>query len=119
MRESLRQLVLFASGILLALYAMTAEATRQDLEARWQEYASSQTALEPAFKFPHATCFKAAALQYGLPESLLLAVARGESDFEPTARSKANAASSRFYSVMWWGRQRSPNSLTPRTGPRL
>ena len=91
MRESFRQLVLFAGGILLALVATIAAATRQDLEARWQEYAISQTALEPAFRFPHATCFKAAALQYGLPETLLLAVARGESDFEPTARSKANA----------------------------
>jgi hypothetical protein len=90
-RAGLQQLALFASGILLALLAMTADATRQDLEARWQEYASSQAALEPAFKFPHATCFKAAALQYGLPETLLLAVARGESDFEPAARSKANA----------------------------
>ena len=29
--------------------------------------------------------------RYDLPETLLLAVARGESDFEPTARSKANA----------------------------
>jgi hypothetical protein len=77
--------------MLLALIVVTADATRQDLEARWQEYASSQTALEPAFTFPHATCFKAAALQYDLPETLLLAVARGESDFEPTARSKANA----------------------------
>ena len=75
----------------LALFAMTASATRQDLDARWQEYARSQSALEPAYTFPHATCFKAAALQYGLPETLLLAVARGESDFKPTARSKANA----------------------------
>ena len=91
MRAGSQLLSLFAAGILLALFAMTANATRPDLEARWQEYANSKTALEPAFKFPHATCFKAAALQYGLPETLLLAVARGESDFEPTARSKANA----------------------------
>ena len=91
MRARTQILAVVISGILLALLAVTAHATRQDLEARWQEYASSQTALEPAFTFPHATCFKAAALQYGLPETLLLAVARGESDFEPTARSKANA----------------------------
>ena len=104
MRESFRQLVLFASGILLALVAMTAAATRQDLEARWQEYSSSQTALEPAFRFPHATCFKAAALQYGLPETLLLAVARGESDFEPTARSKANAHG--VMQILWPGTAR-------------
>jgi hypothetical protein len=90
-REGLQQLLRFASIIVIALLTITAHATRQDLDARWQEYANSQAALEPAFRFPHATCFKAAALQYGLPETLLLAVARGESDFEPTARSKANA----------------------------
>ena len=91
MGERFKQLTLFGSGALLSLLALTAGATRQDLDARWQEYASTQAALEPAYTFPHATCFKAAALQYGLPETLLLAVARGESDFEPTARSKANA----------------------------
>jgi hypothetical protein len=90
-RYGLRHLVLSGSAALLALFAMTADATRQDLEVRWQEYASNRAALEPAYTFPHATCFKAAALQYDLPETLLLAVARGESDFEPTARSKANA----------------------------
>lgn len=35
--------------------------------------------------------FLVAALEYGLPESLLLAVARGESDCEARARSRANA----------------------------
>ena len=78
-------------GIVASLLAMTANAVRDDLETKWAQYASGQTSLEPAYRFPHSTCFKAAALQYGLPETLLLAVARGESDFEPTARSKANA----------------------------
>lgn len=91
MNERIRQLTLFVSGLALALFAVMADATRQDLDARWQEYANTRATLEPAYTFPHATCFKAAALQYGLPETLLLAVARGESDFEPTARSKANA----------------------------
>ena len=91
MGDRLQQLALAGSGIVLALFAMTADAARQDLDARWEEYANSHAALEPAYTFPHATCFRAAASQYGLPETLLLAVARGESDFEPTARSKANA----------------------------
>lgn len=91
MGHRFQYLVAIASGILLALFAITAAATREDIEARWQAYSSSQTSLEPAYTFPHATCFKAAALQYDLPETLLLAVARGESDFEATARSKANA----------------------------
>jgi len=70
---------------------MTVDASKIDLDAQWAGYANSQSAIEPAYTFPHSMCFKAAALQYNLPETLLLAVARGESDFEPTARSRANA----------------------------
>lgn len=95
---------LATGGLLLALVAMTANAMRQDLDARWQEYARGQATLAPAYTFPHATCFKAAALQYGLPETLLLAVARGESDFEPTARSKANAHG--VMQILWPGTAR-------------
>ena len=75
----------------LSVMAASGLAARQDLDAMWADYAESRASLEPAYRFPHATCFKAAALQYDLPETLLLAVARGESDFEPTARSRANA----------------------------
>ena len=91
MNDRLRIQITVAACTVFALFAAIVEASLQDLEARWANYAENQTALEPAFRFPHATCFKAAALRYELPETLLLAVARGESDFEPTARSKANA----------------------------
>ena len=91
MSRRLQKLAIVAGGMLLTLLAMTADAGRQALDRQWARYAQSQTAIEPAYTFPHSTCFKAAALQYDLPETLLLAVARGESDFEPTARSKANA----------------------------
>lgn len=91
MGERIRELMVAGSGLLLALAVTTADATRQDLETQWAKYADTQTSVEPAYTFPHASCFKAAALQYEVPETLLLAVARGESDFEPTARSKANA----------------------------
>jgi hypothetical protein len=60
-------------------------------EEAWQAYLQTGTALKPRYRFPHANCFRVAALAYDLPETLLLAVARGESDFDPTARSKANA----------------------------
>ncbi len=90
-RDRIEKLVIIVVGIILMMLAMTADAARTDLDAAWQEYADSQQTLAPAYTFPHARCFRAAALQYGLPESLLLAVARGESDFEATARSRANA----------------------------
>ena len=62
-----------------------------NLEQSWQDYYSNHAQLEPAYRFPHSTCFGAAAIEHDLPETLLLAVARGESDFEATARSRANA----------------------------
>lgn len=94
---------LFAS-LLLATLVTSASASRQDLDVAWQDYADNRAAIEPAFKFPHASCFSAAALQHDLPESLLLAVARGESDFEATARSRANAHG--VMQILWPGTAR-------------
>ena len=67
------------------------QAMEPDLDSAWRDYTATRAQVEPAYRFPFANCFAAAALQYGLPETLLLAVARGESDFEATARSRANA----------------------------
>ena len=81
-------------GLAVALFAVvtTASSAKEtDYDSAWQAYTTSGAQLEPAYRFPHATCFGAAAIQYDLPETLLLAVARGESDFEATARSRANA----------------------------
>ena len=101
--DRLNKLSIVGAGILLTLLALTADAkTRHaELDASWQNYASSQTSLKPAYTFPHATCFRVSALEYGLPESLLLAVARGESDFKETARSRANAHG--VMQILWPG----------------
>lgn len=79
------------AAALLVLVATPARAMETDLDGAWRHYAANRSDLEPAYRFPHARCFGTAALQYDLPETLLLAVARGESDFEATARSRANA----------------------------
>jgi hypothetical protein len=91
-------------ALILLTPAATSLAARQDLDAKWADYADSGASLAPAYRFPHATCFKAAALQYGLPETLLIAVARGESDFDPTARSRANAHG--VMQILWPGTAR-------------
>ena len=62
-----------------------------DPNIAWKNYARTETDIKPSYQFPHASCFRAAAVSHQVPESLLLAVARGESNFEETARSKANA----------------------------
>lgn len=87
--------VRLASAAVLALIGLSAadawSRTVADPSRAWRQYLDSETTIEPAYRFPHSTCFRAAALAHGLPETLLLAVARGESDFDATARSRANA----------------------------
>ena len=104
MQERIQKIVILLGGVIFALLAMTAAASKVDLDSRWENYTRHLSANEPAYRFPHATCFKASALQYGLPETLLLAVARGESDFEPTARSRANAHG--VMQILWPGTAR-------------
>lgn len=101
MRDRLQKFVIIIVGLALTALALTADASRTDLDAAWQVYSANQASLRPAYTFPHTTCFRAASLQHGLPESLLLAVARGESDFEPTARSRANAHG--VMQILWPG----------------
>ena len=104
MRQRLSNVVIALCASALIALAQPSHAVRQDLDALWAGYADSQATLEPAYRFPHSTCFKTAALQYDLPETLLLAVARGESDFEPTARSRADAHG--VMQILWPGTAR-------------
>ncbi len=69
------------------------EATPQvpDLEQRWSEYAMNAVDLEPVGSFPWHRCFQRAAAAHDLPLGLLLAVASGESSFDPAARSDKDA----------------------------
>lgn len=73
--------------LVLCCYAASAGAK----QSAWTHYANNETGLTPAMSFPHETCFRSAALAYDVPFTLLLAVARGESDFNVRARSHANA----------------------------
>lgn len=72
---------------ILLLLAVNAAAS----QAAWRNYAANDARLAPAMSFPHETCFRSAAIAYDVPLTLLLAVARGESDFKVRARSHANA----------------------------
>ena len=86
----------FSLGVVLALLTASAAASTElpadaSPETDWANYMARRTGAAPGLEFPHARCFRMAAATYGVPETLLLAVARGESDFEATARSRANA----------------------------
>ena len=83
--------VLLLGACLLYVQGTWALGAQPELEAAWSAYREDGMHNEPAYVFPHSSCFRAAAAEHGLPLTLLLAVARGESDFEATARSRANA----------------------------
>ncbi len=91
MRHVHRHLV--ACLLLLLVHVAPAQARDipADLDSAWRQYKVSNAAAEPAYVFPYSSCFSSAAAAHDLPLTLLLAVARGESDFEATARSRANA----------------------------
>ena len=56
----------------------------------WESYLANDAWKSPIIKFPFERCFQSAAQTNDLPLSLLLAVARGESNFNPRARSNRN-----------------------------
>ncbi len=89
--QPIKKYKIYSVLILLVITIGAAAKGTTDSNRAWQSYLANDTHIEPSYRFPHSMCFKAAALAYDLPQTLLLAVARGESDFEATARSKANA----------------------------
>lgn len=79
-------------GLLLAAVdGLGAEQSAEDVADDWARYLAQQATSTPGLTFPHQRCFRIAAAAHHVPETLLLAVARGESDFDPEARSRANA----------------------------
>ena len=64
---------------------------KNEMEARWAVYAQTSADLEPQGSFPWQRCFQRAAASHDLPEALLLAIASGESNFDPAARSDKDA----------------------------
>lgn len=80
-----------AAAILLLAAPCTFARSAPELDRAWRHFLETGADAPPAYRFPFADCFRAAATTHDLPETLLLAVARGESDFEAAARSRANA----------------------------
>lgn len=62
-----------------------------NLEARWAAFAQAPPQPRRDREFPWRHCFRRAAASHEVPESLLLAVASGESAFDPVARSAQDA----------------------------
>ncbi len=71
------------------------------LERQWEGYLAAGAALSPAPGLPFDDCFAQAAQSTQLPITLLQAVARGESNFDPKAVSHANALG--VMQILWPG----------------
>jgi hypothetical protein len=97
-------------NFLLQLFTVSALATANTnthvtdhtISSLWKQFmVSSEANIEARINFPYQECFKSAAEKYELPVTLLLAVARGESDFNPEAVSYANARG--LMQILWPG----------------
>jgi hypothetical protein len=73
----------------------------RNLEQSWSHYAAQATELAPAGSFPWQQCFQRAAASHDIPEALLLAIASGESGFDPAARSNKDAVG--LMQIQWPG----------------
>ncbi len=95
--------------LLLLLASLTLPAAAKPVDPgatslRWRTLATELHALQPSRGFPYAHCFRRAAQKHGMPVALLLAVARGESDFNPKAVSSAGALG--LMQILWPGTAR-------------
>lgn len=77
------------------------EQDEKTVEQLWAQYAAAGQSLPARGNFPWRQCFARAAASYELPESLLLAIARGESNFDPAARSDKDAVG--LMQIRWPG----------------
>jgi hypothetical protein len=70
----------------------------------WRGFLDDPSLHQPASRYPYAHCFARSARLYDIPRSLLVAVARGESAFDPVAKSTANAYG--LMQIQWPGTAR-------------
>lgn len=84
-------ILLFTCALLTIPAFAKVSVPRQDYAKAWASYSKQTNHTVPAQKYPYQHCFETSAKKHHLPVALLLSIARGESDFNPNARSSANA----------------------------
>jgi len=79
----------FIFGLFLLPQAQAArmKIKKMNYSASWKAYLNEDANIKPLKEYPYEACFREAAKTYDLPLTLLLAFARGESDFNPRAKS--------------------------------
>ncbi|MEJ2522773.1 MAG: lytic transglycosylase domain-containing protein [Gammaproteobacteria bacterium] len=84
---------------LLVLGLLPALAWGNEARLAWRQYLASEADKPPAMEFPYQGCFESAARRHDLPVSLLIAVARGESNFN--ARAVSHAGAHGVMQILW------------------
>lgn len=92
-RVAFTVLLLIYSTLLYTPASATQQSKHSDriLSKQWSKLWQQEIWKSPALNYPYQSCFKRAAAAQRLPLTLLVAVARGESDFNPAAKSSKNA----------------------------
>lgn len=99
MSQSLQRMVLWVC--LLSCPAMaTPRSDSADTSAAWKQFSAGPDPML-SISVPFEDCFRDASVNHGLPVALLVAVARGESNFDPDAVSSANARG--LMQIQWPG----------------
>lgn len=78
--------------------------TDEILQAQWRQLWFNDIWQTPDFQYPFKKCFKKAAEDREIPLALLVAVAKGESNFDPQAKSNKNAYG--IMQIQWPGTAR-------------
>lgn len=84
--------------------SITAKTGKMDYSASWRNFALKEFSRTPVKTYPFENCFLASAKKYDLPVTLLLALARGESDFNPEAGSSKSCYG--IMQIQWPGTAR-------------
>jgi len=63
------------------------KADNRDYNGLWRQYLQTDASKSLKYSYPYEACFKKSAKEFDLPFSLLLALVRGESNFNPKAQS--------------------------------
>ena len=93
-------LIIFFIGLVSTVDLLAKKYTGSlDLGVAWNKFMVTADQIEPVRKFPFESCFEKSSEDYDIPKVLLLALARGESDFNPKAKSKANARG--LMQILW------------------
>ena len=76
-----------SGGISWGKLGKTTDSTEAEIRRHWKAFSDKKKSARVHGNYPYMDCFADAARKYNLPVPLLVAMARGESGFDPDARS--------------------------------